>query len=514
VSRELIYRTIYVSLVTISTLCLAAISQSADIEGTSSAIFTNPSPSSAVVDGVDEDFFEWGIPIDPSPRSSLRYAGETVASDFDEAFAFGTLEFVNGTIQSGTESTSVDLEVTIMLTMPSGVTEEITETLILVNTPNTSDPIASGDRVFLPTSIQRIPFKVGAVDHFLDLLGFGTITGSGGPAGAGADPPPVLVNTISGFFALEGESASAELVGRISVCPKPGFQLSEELVPGSDKKLCYKFSMSKISSDGSFTISLTLLNPNNSDVDLAICLMANSDGPVEPRPEFRASIEENKWTCESRGNANLPPSFHFGCREFPVAAGQERALLAGGKLPPGAKRFAPYVDFLRARDNTGSAITIDDSCSTDIKGENKWLVPANPPGTTRADYVNYWATTEALLPQSPTLGCTIDWPAGNWFTMGNPDTYLARLNGTVLNAPAGTILTFRFPAGTPEPERALVVPPADPDNPSCFGLPLEVSEPFIIPPEVDQADISQWCDFLAKLLVTRIPLDFSRVNLS
>ena len=67
--------------------------------------------------------------------------------------------------------------------------------------------------------------------------------------------------------------------------------------------------------------------------------------------------------------------------------------------------------------------------------------------------------------------------------MRDPDTYLARLDGTIIDAPTDSIITVRFPPGSPQLERVFVVPPDNPDNPTCLGSPVDVSEPFLIPPE-------------------------------
>ena len=164
--------------------------KAADVEGNSSGIFINPAPGSAVVNGVGTGSFSWGIGAAGSPPSNLTFAGKTFEGDFDELFSFGTLSFFNGTIFVGTEATSVDLQVSIMLTMPSGVTREINQTLTLINTINTGDPTASADLVLLPTSVPEISFTVDDIDYTMIIKGFGQITGGGG------------ATTIDRFFSI------------------------------------------------------------------------------------------------------------------------------------------------------------------------------------------------------------------------------------------------------------------------------------------------------------------------
>ena len=77
----------------------------------------------------------------------------------------------------------------------------------------------------------------------------------------------------------------------------------------------------------------------------------------------------------------------------------------------------------------------------------------------------------------------MDWQAGNWFTMGNPDTYPARLVGTVFGAPTGSTITLEFPPGSPLLQRTVIVEADNPANPTCLGRPVAINEPFVIPPE-------------------------------
>lgn len=160
-------------------------------------------------------FFSWGDPADfGTGPSSLEFTGAAIETGFGDVFSLGTLTFFNGIIAGG-GATAVDLEVTIMLTMPSGVTHEFIKTLTLINTPNTEDPIESADIVFLPTSFPSLIFAEGDNAFEFRIIGFGNVTGSG-------------FATIDSFNVLEGESATAELLGTIEAIPD-GVSLSEDL---------------------------------------------------------------------------------------------------------------------------------------------------------------------------------------------------------------------------------------------------------------------------------------------
>ncbi len=179
------------------------------VSGESSGSFVNPiGPGGMVVTGVGTDFFTWGI---GNPPSSLGYGGNLFSVETDEVFSFGTLAYFNGAIAGGSEATSIDLDVTLSLTNPSGVMEDFLYTMSLINTLNTGDPNASADFVNLPSTQPDSFFTVDGLNYTLEFLGFGEISGSG-------------FTTVDNFHVLEGASASAEMLGRITVAtavPEP-----------------------------------------------------------------------------------------------------------------------------------------------------------------------------------------------------------------------------------------------------------------------------------------------------
>ena len=74
----------------------------------------------------------------------------------------------------------------------------------LINTPNTSDPVASADYVFLPGNLPPITLtSVGGAPITIEAAGFGNATANGFTA-------------INQFHVFEGASASADLFGRIA----------------------------------------------------------------------------------------------------------------------------------------------------------------------------------------------------------------------------------------------------------------------------------------------------------
>lgn len=175
-----------------------------DIVGIASGIFINFEPASALVSGVGTDFFSWGDPADfGTGPSSLEFTGAEFVTGAEEVFTFGSLTFFNGLSATG-ETISVDLKVTMILTMPPEVTHQFIRTLTLINTLNTEDPIESADIILLRPSFSSFIFAEGDSRfrfRFRDM-GFGDVTGGG-------------FASKDSFTVLEGESATVELLGII-----------------------------------------------------------------------------------------------------------------------------------------------------------------------------------------------------------------------------------------------------------------------------------------------------------
>jgi hypothetical protein len=107
--------------------------------------FTNPQPSTAITTGVGTSNFTWGTG-DPS---SLTFVGEAFDTTPDTVFKLGTLIFRNGTIPLSTGADSVDFNALVNFTNIPEKNFTLTTPFTLVNTLNTSDPIASADFVSL-----------------------------------------------------------------------------------------------------------------------------------------------------------------------------------------------------------------------------------------------------------------------------------------------------------------------------------------------------------------------------
>jgi hypothetical protein len=184
------------------------------IQGTISGVFTNS--NGGVVTGLGTNNFTWGVGLPTS--SSLIFTGQpfdvNVTSGYvygprarndREVFSLGRLGYFNGTIESGTGANSVQLDVTATVNQPIGTNPTtFSSQLDLLNSPNTNDPIASADSVYLPQNLPPAVLRTpDGAPLTLEIPGFGSVTGSG-------------FSTISQFSVLEEETAQADLLGRFA----------------------------------------------------------------------------------------------------------------------------------------------------------------------------------------------------------------------------------------------------------------------------------------------------------
>lgn len=210
---------VFIVLMTIALFCTPA--YAATIEGSSSGIFINPvGPTGMVTSGVGTNSFSWGTGY-TTPPSRLTFTGSSVIStEFDTLFSFGTLSYFNGAIYTGTVADQVSLSVNLSLTAPSGLSQDFTYDLSLINTLNSGGPVANADFVVFPTVFPSSSFSIGGTDYTLAFAGFGEI-GSGG------------FSLVDQFHVYEGSTASAQLFGKITEQAAPVPEPSTILLLGS-----------------------------------------------------------------------------------------------------------------------------------------------------------------------------------------------------------------------------------------------------------------------------------------
>ena len=193
----------------------AANANAIPIAGSSSASFNNPTgPGGMIVTGVGTSSFTWGDgSAFGSPPSALNFSGTTFSTNTETFFDIGAVTYFNGTIAAGTQADSVDLQLALIFTTPSGISESFTYLLSLINTPNTGDPNASADIVQFPSVLPAQSFTTGGITYSVGLE-VGVVTGSG-------------FSSQTTFSVLESASATATLRGIVTaegvpqVIPEP-----------------------------------------------------------------------------------------------------------------------------------------------------------------------------------------------------------------------------------------------------------------------------------------------------
>ncbi|MDA0811836.1 MAG: choice-of-anchor K domain-containing protein [Verrucomicrobia bacterium] len=163
------------------------------------AIFENPLGGDAmVVTGVGTPVFGWGEALFPN---SLQFRAGSYTGGVEREFDLGSLTYFNGTTTSGTTAERVSLAVTL----DTGGADEATTfvfQLELQSTPNTGNAFQNADIVRLPNPFSAEEIVVQGSTYRLQLS-FEAATAGG-------------VTELDRFFAIEGQTVSAVLRGRLT----------------------------------------------------------------------------------------------------------------------------------------------------------------------------------------------------------------------------------------------------------------------------------------------------------
>lgn len=175
----------------------------AQFVGASSGVFQNPAGPPGMVtlgENTSTILFGDGNGFGTGP-SSLSFAGTGFSTPAEASFSLGSLTYFNGTTVAGTEMTSVNLNVQLSFTSPSGLTENFVYPLTITMTPNTGTAEQNADFVTLPPFSSTV-FTTGGTAYTL-AVGFGSFTGGGFLSG-------------NEFHVYEGSTAVAPVIGTIT----------------------------------------------------------------------------------------------------------------------------------------------------------------------------------------------------------------------------------------------------------------------------------------------------------
>lgn len=247
-----------------------------------------------------------------------------------------------------------------------------------------------------------------------------------------------------------------------------------ENVPGfPGKKLKYRVGAEKT---GKRTAGfwLQIKNEEAMDIKIVVCAMVNLiDVPDIDDSDFNVEKVDGKWKCSPRtpDPGGGPPSFHFGCKQVTIPAGQKVDVfdtVAKFAQDFTAKELGKvYFDILK-----DCEITMCDQ----IKGANNFLRPTDPED--HADWVNVWADQNDYVDLTSTGKSFAKWYLGNWVTMGHSGFYPSRMLGTLRGAPTGALVNFLFD-GVPGSMTYTVA--QEPDEAPCVGAELVIDELVTIP---------------------------------
>ena len=187
------------------------------VSGTPGGTWVDPTPSGSpvVTSGVGSSTFKWGQTTGVTPANSIVFAAESSFSSVIETpFKVGQISYFNGTTGIGTNPDSVQLALKLAFTAPNIPAVVSDYTFKLFTTPNTDDPDASADFVYLPSAFSTTSFVIGDTTYNVKLTGFQDIVGDG-----------FLTSNDLALHVREGGTASADLFAvvttQVSSVPEP-----------------------------------------------------------------------------------------------------------------------------------------------------------------------------------------------------------------------------------------------------------------------------------------------------
>ena len=194
------------------------------VDGSTTGDWVNPTPSAppVVTTGVGTSTFTWGdgTGFGTGPNS-LSFESAAFSGLLESPFKVGKITYFNGTTALGTTPDSVDLSLSLNFTTPALPPVVGSYAFNLVTTPNTSDPDASADFVYLPGLFSSTDFLIGGTTYRVKLVGFEDIVGDG-----------FLTSDALQLHVREGGTASADLFAVVTTQPIPEPQTYALLLAG------------------------------------------------------------------------------------------------------------------------------------------------------------------------------------------------------------------------------------------------------------------------------------------
>jgi len=231
---------LFLAFLAVSPLSAQTIGAGALLNGTVSSSFTNPvaePPNSTTFANVIDNnllngvasvltpipftatagasAFSWGTASSNNTLTSALWfrPGSLSNVPLETSFEIGRLFYRNGTIVSGTGASQVDLSMALTFTTPQlqNPIQMISSTLMMLNTPNGNDPIASADIVEIGSPASLLTFTDPANRQYYLELTFQVDQNATDGSLSDQDT----------FRVFEGQTGQAVLMGRVTVEPIP-----------------------------------------------------------------------------------------------------------------------------------------------------------------------------------------------------------------------------------------------------------------------------------------------------
>lgn len=159
--------------------------------------------------------FSWGTAAGRNDDTSALWfrPGSFSNVALESPFELGRLYYRNGTITGGTGASQVDLSMMLTFSSPllQNPTQAISSTLRMINSPNSSDPVASADIVEIGSPASLLTFTdPGNRQYFLELSFQVDQNATDGS-----------LSDFDTFRVFEDQTGQAVLMGRVTVAPIP-----------------------------------------------------------------------------------------------------------------------------------------------------------------------------------------------------------------------------------------------------------------------------------------------------
>ncbi|BAZ10715.1 peptidase-like protein [Calothrix sp. NIES-4071] len=163
--------------------------------------------------GVGTNAFTWGLAFPNNdrfgtPANSLTFKGTQLNSSLNSLFKLGDLTYFNGTVPLYTSVEQVPLQLQVSFQSPVAIKENFNFDLQLLNVLNDPDKplnsVDNADFVLISPSKTNRSFTYNGAEYSLELTGFSKDGG---------------LTSTSVFSAIEGDTTTAEIYGRITYVP-------------------------------------------------------------------------------------------------------------------------------------------------------------------------------------------------------------------------------------------------------------------------------------------------------